>query len=402
LSAYVKDNYFLATAPERDSLKFSAKESYYRVDTRSIEVNGVPYIYVADAVITPDKLEVVIEESGAIKRLENAIVEADRENKTHRIYEAAIDISSGNKYTGSGKYDYIDIKGQQQYINFNNISVNRDTTTVASGEISEYDDFYMTERIYFKGTSYLDASRKFLEFDGEVKIESDNPAFKGNWFEFKRAVVNPDSVFIPIKSRMFDGENRLLTTGLNYNAEKRFFYSNFLQAIRDEADDDVISTSGGLTFDRVTKEFRIGSKEKLSGQTYKGSTVSYNDSLNTITSKGWLQFPDDFAKNTAELQIAGSWKDDLKRRELSTDLMMSVDFSVMEPELFKKLSETLLYLTASNPEVDYNQRAFQETISEFLDRGSNDDQEVNKFLNDVHNALVNTDINVAKIIPPTL
>ncbi len=403
LSAYVKDNYFLATAPERDSLKFSAKESYYRVDTRSIEVNGVPYIYVADAVITPDKLEVVILESGAIKRLENAIIEADRVNKTHRIYEASIDISSGNKYTGSGKYDYINIKGEQQYINFNNISVNRDTATVASGEIPELQDFYMTERIFFKGTSYLDASRKFLEFEGDVKIESDNPAFKGNWFKFDRAIVNPDSVYIPIKRRMMDPtSNQLLTTGLNYNLENRYFYSNFLQSIRDEADEEVISTSGGLTFDRRTKEFRIGSREKLSGKTFKGSTVSFNDSLNTITSKGWLDFPNDFAKNTADLQLAGSWKDDLKRRELSTDLLMSVNFSVMQPELFKKLSETLLYLTASNPDVNYNDRGFQETISEFLDRGRDGDKEVRKFIDEAQNAMVSTDIKLAKLMPSTL
>lgn len=402
ISAYVKDNYFLATAPERDSLKFSAQESYYRVDTRSIEVNGVPYIYVADAVITPDKLEVVILESGAIKRLENAIVEADRVNKTHRIYEASIDISSGNSYTGSGKYDYINVKGEQQYINFNNISVNRDTATVASGDIPELQDFYMTERIFFKGKSYLDASRKFLEFEGDVKIESDNPAFKGNWFNFDRAVVNPDSVFIPIKRRMTDDENRLLTTGLNYNAENRYFYSNFLQPIRDEADSDVISTSGGLTFDRRTKEFRIGSQAKLAARTLKGSTVSFNDSLNTITSKGWLDFPDDFAKNTADLKIAGAWKDDLRRRELSTDLLMSIDFSVMEPELFKKLSETLLYLTASNPDVNYNDRAFQENLAEVLDRGREGDKETRKFIEEVQNAMVSTDIKLAKLIPSTL
>jgi hypothetical protein len=402
LSAYVKDNYFLATAPERDSLKFSAQESYYRVDTRSIEVNGVPYIYVADAVITPDKLEVVIEESGAIKRLENAILEADRDNKIHRIYDASIDISSGNKYPGSGKYDYIKVKGEQQYINFNNISVNRDTITVASGDIPELQDFYMTERIYFKGTSFLDASRKFLEFDGEVKIESENPAFKGTWFTFDRAVVNPDSVFIPIKRRITNDNNELLTVGLNYSPEYRFFYSNFLQAIRDEADEEVISTSGGLTFDRRTKEFRIGSKPKLSGKTLKGATVSFNDSLNTITSKGWLDFPADFARNTADLQIAGSWKDDLKKRELSTDLLMSVNFSVMEPELFKKLSETLLYLTASNPEVDYNRKEFQETLAEFLDRGREGQKETDKFIEEVQNAMVSTDIKLAKLLPSTL
>jgi hypothetical protein len=402
LSAYIKDNYFVATAPERDSLKFNAKESYYRVDDRSIEVNGVPYIYVADATITPDKLEVVIEENGSIKRLENAVVEADQETKIHRIYEASIDIRSANDYGGSGKYDYINVKGEQQYILLNNIKVNSDTNTVASGGIPEVQSFYLTERIFFKGNTSLDASRRFLEFEGEVKIESENPAFKGTWFEFDRAIVNPDSVYIPIKKRITNERNELLTVGLNYSPEERYFYTNFLQPIRDEVDEEVISASGGLTFDRRTKEFRIGSREKLTGQSYKGSTVSFNDSLNTITSQGLLDFPDDFAKNTAEMRIAGAWKDDLRRRELETELLMAINFDVIPTEPFKKLSENLLYLTAGNVDVDYNRPRLLEHISELLDEGKADDKEVRKFANEVQNAMVTSDIKLARLIPSTL
>lgn len=403
ISSYIKDNYFLSVSPQQDSLKFNAKESFYKVDTRSIEVSGVPYIYVADATVTPDKLEVTIEETGLIKRLENAIIEADQETKLHRIYEASIDIFSANEYEGSGKYDYINVKGEEQFILFNNIQVNSDTVTVASGGVPEEQGFFLTERIYFKGASFLNASQKFLEFDGEVKIESENPAFKGAWFEFDRRVVNPDSVFIPIKKGMRDqSSNQLLTVGLNYNPENRFFYSNFLQPMRDDADRILISASGGLTFDRIKKEFRIGSEEKLGGQTYKGSTVSFNDSLNTITSSGLLDFPHDFAKNTAKMRVAGSWKDDLKRRELSTDLLMAIDLSVIPIEPYKKLAENLLYLTASNMDVDYSQQSLLEHISELLDEGNNDDKETRKFIEESKNALVTTDIKLAKLLPSTL
>ncbi|MCB0843380.1 MAG: hypothetical protein KDE26_09020, partial [Bacteroidetes bacterium] len=374
-SSYIKDNYFVSTDPKQDSLKFQAKDSYYKLETREIVVSGVPIIAVADAIITPEGNEVIIQDNGLIKPLENAIIEADQESKFHKIYDATASIFGKNEYEGGGKYDYIEIEGKPQFIEFNNIKVNSDLTTIASGDIADTDGFLLTERIGFRGKAELDASRKFLSFDGEVKIESENPVFKGAWFNFDKTIVNPDSVFIPIPDNLTNDGGDVLTVGLNYVPENRVFYSNFLQAKDDPDDKEVLAASGGLTFDRRKKEFKIGKEEKLKNQVFKGATVSFNDEQNTITSQGFLKFPYDFRDKTISMKMAGSWKEDIRNRQLSTNIVMGVDFSVLPQAQLDKLSESLAFLTTASKNIDFNQRSFLENISELLDENTKGERE---------------------------
>ena len=401
-SSYIKDNYFVSTDPKQDGLTFQAKDSYYKLDTREIVVSGVPVVAVADAMITPQDNEVVIQDNGLIKPLENALIEADQEFKYHKIYDATVSIFSKNEYEGGGKYDYIEVEGQPQFIEFNNIKVNSDTTTIASGDITDVDDFFLTERIKFRGKAELDASRKFLSFGGEVKIESDNPVFKGAWFNFDKTIVNPDSVFIPIADNLTNEQGDELTVGLNFVPENRIFYSNFLQAKDAQDDVEVLSTSGGLTFDRRKKEFKIGSEEKLKNQVFKGSTVSYNDEKNTITSQGFLNFPYDFKEKTISMKMAGNWKEDIRKRQLSTNVVMGINMSVIPQDQLNKLAENLVFLTTASKNIDFNQRTFLENISELLDEGVKGERETGKFLENVRNSLVYSDIKLAQQLPYTL
>lgn len=401
-SSYLKDNIFVSIDPKQDSLNFKAKNASYSLDSREVNVVGVPNIFVADAMITPFEENVILQESGLIKPLENAVIEADQETKMHRIYDATVSIYSRSEYEGGGKYDYIEVNGKEQYIDFANIKVNSDTTTIASGIIQESQGFYLTERIFFRGNTQLDASEKFLVFEGEVRIESENPVFKGSWFKFNRTVVNPDSVFIPIEKDLDDAFGNRLTVGLNYVPESRSFYSNFLQAKDNEFDVEVLSASGGLTFDRKKKEFRIGSEEKLKSQTFRGNTVSFNDAKNTITSQGFLKFPFDFEPKTVNVKMAGSWKEDVRRREVSTDLLLGIDMSVLPAEQLEKLATNLQFLTTGNKDIDFNKQAFIESASELLDEGSRENRETAKFIENVRSHMVYLDIKLAKQLPYTL
>lgn len=403
LSSYLKDNYFVSIDPAKDSLKFKALDASYDIEKQQIDINGVPYLFVADAMITPSDKKIVLEEGGDMRILENALVEADQESKYHKIYEANVRVMSRNKYTGGGKYDYIEVNGKKQFIAFSNIDVNSDTTTTASGEILESEGFYLTERIFFKGEASMDASQKFLTFKGQVKIESENPVFKGAWFNFDKTLVNPDSVFIPIGDDLTDDVGGSLTVGLNFVPENRIFYSNFLQA--KEADDDVeiLTASGGLTFDRRKKEFRIGTKEKLKSQVFKGSTVSFNDAKNTITSQGFLNFPYDFADKTINVKMAGSWKEDMDKRQLSTDIIMGVDFNDMIPkDQLAHLASVFQYLTTSSKNIDFRQQSFVQNISELLDEGRSGQRETDKYIENTQNSLVYTDIKLANQLPYSL
>jgi hypothetical protein len=394
--------YFVSSDPKQQQLQFPAKEAFYRLDNQEIRVNGVPAIEVADALITPDSAKLVIQNTGLIRTLERATVEADRSSKMHKIYDAKINIFSRAEYEGAGKYNYIEINAKKQFIQFDNIEVNSSNTTVASGEIRESDVFYLTERILFRGQAELDASRKFLSFEGEVKIESENPVFKGAWFTFDKTIVNPDSVFIPIADDLTNDAGEFLTVGLNYVPENRVFYSNFLQAKEDEDDQEVLRASGGLTFDRRKKEFKIGSEAKLKNQVFKGATVSFNDAENTITSQGFLSFPYSFPEKTLTMKMAGSWKEDLRRRQLSTNLILAVDMSIVPAEQLNKVAQNLAYLTAASKNIDFKQRAFLEAVAELLDEGQKGERETGKFIQDEANAMVYTDVKLAQQLPYTV
>ena len=392
---------FVSVNTPGDSLKFPAVSAYYDITTRNLEVEGVTHLYVADAVITPKDGHVSIEEDTYIKNLEDAVVEADAETKQHRIYDANITVQSKLAYYGQGKYDYIEVEGKPQVITFDKIEVIKGVTT-GKGAIDGKENFYLTDRIIFNGDVALNADEKYLTFDGEIKIESENPVFKGEWFTFERAPVNPDSVYIPIPKKITNDDGDILTVGLNYVPELQEFYSNFLQAKDEKSDLDVLTAVGGLTVDRKTKEFRIGPENKIKNRTFKGSTVSFDDVKNTITSKGLLKLPYHFKPRTIDVKTAGSWSENINEDQISTDLLMGIDMKVIPEEPLGKLADNFLFLTTSNKDIAFEQRALLEDIAEFLDSGKKGDPATQAFRESVNKAMVYTDIQLAAQLPYTL
>ena len=351
LSVYPLDNYFVSVNPALDSLKFTAKQAFYTMKVRNIEVRGVPVIVVADALITPADGNVTIYPDGFVKKIENCTVEADLTTKQHKIYGAKVDIFSSKKYRGTGIYDYsVNINGKPQFVRFDSIHVDQKRlVTIALADIKDEQNFYITEKVRFRGQAELDASRKYLAFKGEVKIESDNDIFKETWFSFPKTVVNPDSLFIPIEEDLSNAAGEDLTVGLNYNKNYKSFYSTFLQPKQNGDDIVVLRPSAiakdkltGLTFDRGSKEFKIGAEEKLKGAVLKGTTVSFNELQNTITSTGRFNVAfQDFYKKTVAPKVVGAWKEDIKTQKVSTNLVMSLDFPGLMPTApSKKLIET--------------------------------------------------------------
>lgn len=407
LSSYAKQNYFVSVAPKKDSLNFMATSARYDVLQRRINVSGVPYINVADARVSPDSQFVVIAADGQIDSLHNAIIEAGdedpiRHTRRHRIYDATVGVSSAINYGGQGKYNYIPVNNKDQYIDFGNIEVRRDTVTAASGEVGNDRDFYLTDRILFRGTATLDASQKYLMFEGEVKIESDNPAFKGTWFKFEKAIVNPDSVFIPIKEGQTDDEGRKLMVGLNYNGENSFFYSSFLEPLRNDDDISILTSKGGLTFDRKTKEFRIGAQDVIRERVYKGSLVSFNDSTNVVKTHGLMTFPTGFLENTGSLEISGDWNEDKRNNTMTTNLVIGCDFGLIPKDPIKNTMEYFWLVTENNRYYDFQERKSISALSELLDPASPEETNTYAFLEEMRNAIVTKDLKLSEMLPYTV
>lgn len=370
------DNYFFSSDPKQDSLTFKAKTAYYKFDEKEIKIDGVPYIYVADAKITPESKKVTVQETGLLQKLDNAVIDANLETKYHTIYDANVEITSAKNYFASGKYNYDTISGKPQYINMAEISVKNDTLTVAKGNIPEEQGFYLTDRIFFKGQTFLKADRQYMRFSGEVKIESDNEFFADNWIGFD-TIVNPDSVFIPITRQ----ELGKLVAGLHYIKQNRAYYSTFLQPVKDPKDVRVAEAAGGLTYDRVTNEFRIGPAKKLTGVEYRGTTSSLDDVNNVITTVGKLNLPFNWEKNTIQVEAAGKFRDDIGNREVSTEMMLRLDMGCISKESWQKVAEKVNVVAANNPNIEFTDPLFIQSISEYLDPNfKQDDKNTEVFL----------------------
>jgi hypothetical protein len=391
-------NYFYSYDPLQDSLAFMAGGAHYNFDQQRIEIDKVPYIYIADAKITPDSQYVEIKPNGFMQKLENAVVEANQSTNYHRMYEAEVEITHAKRYTGKSKYDYPSVMGKKQFINMVEVKVQGDTMTVARGEIKEDEGFYLTDRIFFKGATRLEAPNKYMRFTGEVKIDSENPFFADKWFKYD-AVTNPDSVFIEITKEQLGP----LVVGLHYIKRNRTYYSTFLGKKKNVDDADVTLATGGLTFDRTTNEFRIGPKAKLTGKEYRGTTSSLDDKTNVITTVGKLNLPYNFTQKTIEMEVAGKWRDDSERKEITSNLVGSFNFTCIPKEAWSKLADKAKVVTAINNTIDWNDQAFREGLAEFMDpKLTQEDKNMQLFLSEVAKSLTYNDIKAHKIVPTTL
>lgn len=396
LSPKKKENYFYSTDPKQDSLAFLGQKAYYNFDKEEIEIDQVDTILVADAKVIPDQNKVTIQQSGMMRKLDNAVVQANVETNYHRMYGAQIEVMGRKDYKGTGKYDYIPVNDKEQYIEFTEISVKHDTSewgnTIAKGTIPEEQGFYLTERIFFKGETQLSARDKYMRFKGQVKIDSENE-FLNAWFDFEDE-VNPDSVFIEIDPSKLGK----LVVGLHYIPRYRAFYSTFLQPKKENTDKDMALATGGLTFDRNTKEFRIGPEDKLNGKQYRGTTSSINDKTNVITTQGKFDFPYNFVRNTMELEMAGSWRDDINNAETTAELAMAIDWKIVPKEAWAKLAEKFQLQTSGNENLPFSNQLVTYSLAEFLDKGKSEEK-TQAFVKAVQNSIIYNDIKVAKDLP---
>lgn len=396
-SKEVTKNYFLSTDVVIDSLTFYAKESYFNFKERMLRIKGVPFINVADAKVVPDSsAEILINREGNIQPLTNAIIVANRDSMYHTIYEAKVNIFSLYNYVASGRYDYIKVGGEQMFINFDEISVNMDTTTYAVGTIREAQKFYITDRILFDGKVELFGDQEFMKFSGNVRIQSKNPVFANKPFEFSDW-VDPENIFIPVT----EAKMGKLVLGVYFNTIYRNFNSRFLQEKQDIKDKEVFSAKGsnvGLTYDRETQEFRIGVREKFNQEQYRGNQVSLNDVSNLISAEGFYDFPLQFTPGLLDIKVSGRWSEQGKNN-ITSNMLWAFDMKPMPKKAFENLADGFSTLFNLSQDLDYEDRFLRECIAEIVDENNSDERNMKAFVTELENTGIMSNVELAKRMP---
>jgi hypothetical protein len=295
----LENSYFYTTRKELDSLAFNAESAEYDLTTQQLKVSGIPYIIVADAMITPENNEVLILENAKIGTLKNTTIVLDTLNAYHRLTEGVVDIISRKEFTGYATYQYVNALKDTFAIKMTDfhlepveevVASRRSRNyepgamqTVARGSVREEDKLVLGAGMFYKGDMTMYARRPALQLDGYVKLDIKNiEGYKG-WIAYSQTGDETD-VMIDFDNAVND-QGEKVEAGLNFGMDNSL-YITFLNDKKNDGDESLFTPSGKLFYDTETREYKIEDPGKASGEKLEGKVFAYNDENQHIRFEG--------------------------------------------------------------------------------------------------------------------
>ncbi len=334
---------FVSIHPTQDSLRFFAPKAVYRLDEYIIKTEKVKQILVADAAITPDKGEIIIDKGAKIRRLQDAVVVANTSSKFHTLLNASIDIFGRKSYSGSADYTFVDEGGGKQIIKMTSVKVNDSLQTVASGLITEKESFMLNPKFKYKGTVTLTAPRKNLFFKGFAGIDPTCENVKKTWFGFD-SELDPSVIAIPIANAKSES-NENLYAGIYFSDDTLGVYPAFLNKISNTADNELFRATGSLRYDKTFNSYIIEPVSKDS----VNNVLTLNETRCVITAEGRIGIGSGLGQ--VNMRSAGSISYNLNNDSSAVRMISMIDFFFSD-DAFKQMSESILLLPKLEPSND--------------------------------------------------
>ncbi len=314
---------YISVHPKQDSLNFVSPLAYYDYRNNQLKATGVKYIDVADARIYPDKGNVIVEQDAKMQQLENARVKANMTTKFHIFHTANINIYGRKSYDGLANYDYEDENGEIQNIHFNNIGVDDNLQTVASGEIFEPENFKLSPYYTFIGKVFLEADKMYLTFKGGVKIEHNCDKIAPKWLDFT-CEINPRSIYIPIPEQPLDINKSKIYAGLFMYYDSVHIYPAFFTPRKNYSDKNILPVSGFLYYDKPTQMYKISSMGKLQDREANGNYLSLHREECELYGEGKLDLG--FDLGLVKSTVVGNFRHNINDNTTKLDIVMGLDF----------------------------------------------------------------------------
>ncbi|TAH25439.1 MAG: hypothetical protein EAZ07_07225 [Cytophagales bacterium] len=287
----INKSYFYSTRLDQDSLVFNATEATYDITKLTLNIKGIPYIKVADAKIIPKENNVYITENAVIQTLKDSKVILDTLNEYHKLYDGVIDIRSRLRFEGAATYQYVNLGADTLAIKFQEFASFKEegkknknqeiTHTVATGLIKEEENLRIGPKIFYKGKVTMYAHRKYLSFDGFIKLDLKGALQNAQWLKFSNT-GDSSTITISLKNATAD-DGSIISSGLHFDANTSDLYSTFIASKHAPSDIDIFSCSGLLNYNGERNEFSVAPLEKLSNTSAKGSLISYNDAKSSLS-----------------------------------------------------------------------------------------------------------------------
>lgn len=328
---------FFSTNPDQDSLNFMAPKAVYDLGKNIIDANGIDHIRVADAKIVPNEGHIRILRKAYIEPLENAAIVANYVTQYHNLFNANIEITSRNSYSGAGEYNFIDENKKSRLIRFTEVKVDTTLQTVASGRITEDASFMLSPNFAFVGQVRLEANKQFLTFKGSTQISHACASLERNFMNFE-AEVNPAEIMIPMDTLLVDYSGSPVGVGTMVNSTPVQLYSTFLSKKVEPEDLEVVTARGFLTFDKNSRQYQVASAEKLRQRNLPGNFVGLDIDACSVIGDGAFDLDSELGQ--ISLLPIGESEHKLGENDFSLNGAVLVDFHFLDDAL-KLMSEKI-------------------------------------------------------------
>lgn len=322
----IEQSFFYSTNKRLDSLAFYGTDAIYNIESKELNITGIPYIKVADALITPEGNELTVLENSKINKLTNAVILMDTAGAYHRLYDANIEILSRTSFKGKGTYELINASQDTFAIQFNEFEfIEKDKVngphTQSDGTITAEEGIRISPGFIYEGKVSMFAYKKALELNGAVKLDLKKLNEKNIWIEYASS-DDMQEVIIP-----FDEASTKLGQPLNagIHFENGQPYMSFITEKRNRMDDDFFVPRGGvLYYETSSGSFRIDNplKKEDPSQHFAGSMFSYNEEEQRVTFEGKLKFLSGPQMNN--IQASGKGKGQLDSAQFEVDAMFTM------------------------------------------------------------------------------
>ncbi|MFT6716035.1 MAG: hypothetical protein ACJA0Q_000664 [Saprospiraceae bacterium] len=357
---------FISTHPDQDSLKFISPKANYYLKDNTIKAHEVKYINVADARIYTGDGEIEVRKGADMKLLEQAEIVANVVTKYHTITEATVSINARRDYTAEGEYQFLDAEGEGQNIHFNNIRVDAEFQTIASGLVGESQGFTLDPYFEFKGEGSIEANKLGMYFKGGTRLIHECDLMKP-WLAFS-ADIDPADVMIPINDKVKGYDKSMtLTSGVSFSNARMQPYNLFLGPKNYHSDEMIVTAKGFLKYNEDEGEYQISSKEKLNESSFAGNLIALNTETCDLRGDGKMTLSTKLGQ--VKMLTAGEVTSTMEDKKTNMATMMTFDF-MLENSMWKYLAQTLA--AAELEKVVISETYYEKGISEFVDKKTAD------------------------------
>jgi len=355
---------FFSTHPDQDSLNFKAPRARFDAKKKAIYCSKIEYLDIADARISPDSMKIVIRKKAKMDPLENATIVANYVTKYHKFEKARVEITARRAYTAEGVYPYYDVDSNVTYIEMKNIGLDTSYQTRASGKVLAEQNFKLSKEFDYYGDVSIRASNPLIAFAGATRINHSCEKFDRNWMAFK-SEIDPKNIQIPVVSEMKDLEGNSISAGIVWRdspiLDSIELYPTFLSTLVDPNDPIVMTSSGYLQYDAGSKEFQIGSKDKLINRGEKGNYIALHTESCSMNGDGVIELGMDFGDVEVESVGIVNYNQSTGKTEMNitTRFNMPVDKGA-----FEDVAKSINLLEGMQP-MDFNSTTIESAIVEW-------------------------------------